>query len=243
MGGGAAGRATPRFRLHQPAGAGGRLRRSGRRQHQHYLARRSLAGAGGRPPADRARPGYPRHTRGAGLRWPAQRAVHGPSEGRSNHRRAGLLRLFRRWRADARHALRHDRRRGPGHSVRALRRSLLQHGARLRRDPAARGFPRPTAPRLASAAAARRAALCVGAGPRQPDRPDPARAGHVLAALVPGGTVLRVPRAERLGRRRPHHRGRDAVRRAAALPPPGRKHHPPSARGAPGGAVRRTGAT
>ena len=58
-----------------------------------------------------------------------------------------------------------------------------------------------------------------------------------------GGTVLRVPRAERLGRRRPHHRGRDAVRRAAALPPPGRKHHPPSARGAPGGAVRRTGAT
>ena len=65
-------------------------------QHQYRVSRRTPAGAGGRPSADRDRARYPQDPRPLQLWRQHCRAFHRASQDRSRDRRDGVLRLQRR---------------------------------------------------------------------------------------------------------------------------------------------------
>ena len=106
-----------------------------------------------------------------------------------------------------------------GDAVRPLRGALRQHGARLHRHRKSSAVSDPAHHRQHGARDVRPAALCLGAGERRLCRRHEAQwfgKGH---RLVPRRNLLRLPRYECVGGRRPNHRRRHAVRGGAAVHP------------------------
>ena len=211
----------PSWRRRRPTGPERAHRRPG--QHPRHPPRRHHPGPGGVgvPPRPLARPEPgpgPRLRRGAGL------ADDRPPEGRPGHRRADLLRL-RRLRAAVPPLPRGRRRRGAG-PHRGDRHPPGHHDPRLRGDRHPGGLPRP--PGGLRPRPGRRRPLhplpvdARGRGPGRRDAPDRGRRRHPLDRHRPG---LRLPRPQRLRRRRHGGHGRRPLRpglrhRARARPSP-----------------------
>ena len=208
-------------RLRPQAAGCARRRHPGRRrrQHQHHLPCRPPAGAGGRPSADRDRARHAQPPRLLRLQGRHHRPLHRASQDRSRHRRDGVLRLQRRGPADPCPLLRIGQCVRRGDAVRPLRGALCQHGARLHRHRKPPAVSDPAHHRQHGARDARQAALRLGAGERRLCRRHEAQRLGQGHRLVPRRKLLRLPRHERVGRRRPHHRRRHAVRGSAAVHP------------------------
>ena len=116
------------------------------------------------------------------------------------------------------HVLWRDRRQWPGDAPRRFRGPVLQHGARLSRDPPARAVSHPAADGQSSARDARRPGLRVGAGQRRACRGDGARRKRRDHALVHDRGLLRLPSDERVGGGRQDLRRRHGISDRAAVP-------------------------
>ncbi len=191
-----------------------------RRQHQHHLPCRPAAGAGGSPSADRDRA---RHARRRAAIATMAAASRGPFTAHPKidpgHRRDGVLRLQRRGPADPCPVLRVRRRVRRGDALRSLRGALCQHGARLHRHRKSSAVSDPAHHRQHGARDARPAALRLGAGQGRLCRRHEAQRLGQRYRLVSRRELLRLPRHECVGGRRPHRRRRHAVRGSAAVHP------------------------
>ena len=158
-------RAVRRLRRPQAARRPGHLvHRQRRRQHQHHLSRRTVAGAGGRPSADRDRARHAQSPRLLRLWQGHRRSLHGPSQDRSGHRRDGVLRLQCGGTADPCFVLWIGQCRGRGDPLRSFRGALCQHGARFHRHRKSSAVSDPAHYRQHGARDARQAGLRLGAG-------------------------------------------------------------------------------